>query len=152
MATGVLSAPTIVPPASVKPFANELFGVMARTVVGDQRIGLLDPALLEGPLAEGVVDLRDRQRGAHDIGRLLGDDRGGGVHHHHQLLGLRGDVGSAERLGRQGEAGEDVDLVADDQLLRQALGHVGRRAAGVLADDLDLLAGDLVAMLLRCRA
>ena len=58
-----------------------------------------------------------------------------------------GDVGGAERLGRQREAGEDVDAVAHDELLREALGDVGVRAAGVLADDLDLLAGDLVAVL-----
>ena len=55
---------------------------------------------------------------------------------------------AAERVRRQREAGEDVDLVAHDQFLRQALGDVGVRAAGVLADDFDLLAGDGVAMLL----
>ena len=39
-------------------------------------------------------------------------------------------------------------LVAHDQLLRQPLGNVRRRAADVRADDLDLLAGDGVAVLL----
>ena len=66
----------------------------------------------------------------------------------HELLGFVGDAGGAERFGRQREAGEDVDLVAHDQFLRQALGDVRIRAAGVLADDLDLLAGDGVAVLL----
>ncbi len=37
------------------------------------------------------------------------------------------------------------------ELLRQALGDVGRDAAGVLADDLDLLAGDGVAVLLHIK-
>ena len=55
---------------------------------------------------------------------------------------------AASAFGVSDEAGEDVDLVAHDQLLRQALGDVGRDAAGVLADDLDLLAGDGVAVLL----
>jgi hypothetical protein len=123
-------------------------GVVAGTVVGDQRIGLLDPALLEGPLAEGVVELRDGHRRAHDIGRLLGDDRGGGVHHHHQLLGLVGDRGGAERLGREREARQDIHVVAHHQFLGEALGHVGGRPAGILADELDLAARDLVAILL----
>ena len=38
--------------------------------------------------------------------------------------------------------------VAHDQLLRQPLGDVGRRAADIAADDLDLLAGNGVAVLL----
>ena len=53
-----------------------------------------------------------------------------------------------ERVRGQREAREDVDLVAHDQFLREALGDVRRDAAGVLADDLDLLAGDGVAVLL----
>ncbi len=57
------------------------------------------------------------------------------------------DVGRPEGFRRQGETGEDVDAVAHDQFLRQALGDVRGRAAGVLLDDLDLLAGDFVAML-----
>ncbi len=55
---------------------------------------------------------------------------------------------AASAFGRQIKAREDVDLVADDRLLRQALGDVRRDAAIVLADQLDLLAGDLVAVLL----
>ena len=55
---------------------------------------------------------------------------------------------AASAFGVSIEAGEDVDLVAHDQLLRQALGDVRRDAAGVLADELDLLAGDRVAVLL----
>ena len=38
--------------------------------------------------------------------------------------------------------------VAHDQLLREALGDVGRRAADIAADDLDFFAGDGVAVLL----
>ena len=61
------------------------------------------------------------------------------------------------RLGRQrrrgkrrrgnAEAGDEIDLVVDDQFLREALGVVGNRAV-ILQDDLDLLAGDGVALLL----
>ncbi len=54
----------------------------------------------------------------------------------------------AERFRGQCEAGEDVDAIAHDQFLRQALGDVAARTAGVLADDFDLLAGDAVAVLL----
>ena len=55
---------------------------------------------------------------------------------------------AASAFGVSDEAGEDVDLVADDQFLREPLGDVGRDAAGILADDLDLLAADRVAVLL----
>ena len=55
---------------------------------------------------------------------------------------------TASAFGVRTKPAEDVDLVARDQLLRQALGDVGRDAAGILADDLDLLAGDGVAVLL----
>jgi hypothetical protein len=41
---------------------------------------------------------------------------------------------------------KDFDLVVDDQFLRDALGIVGNRGV-VLEDELDLLAGDGVAVL-----
>ncbi len=121
-------------------------GIDARTIVGHQRIGLAD-ALLIGPGAEGIIELRDGDAGAHDIGRLLGHDRGRRIHHHHQLLRFGGDFSRAERLGRQGKTGNDVDIVAHHQLLRQAPRHVGGRAARIALDDLDGLAGHFIAML-----
>ena len=39
-------------------------------------------------------------------------------------------------------------MIAHDRFLRQTLGDVGRDAAGILADELDLLARDHVAVLL----
>src|SRR5213078_3534250 len=63
-------------------------------------------------------------------------------------LALGGDRGRRERLGREAESDEEVDVVARDQLLRESLGDLGRRAGGVAAQDLDLLAGDGIAMLL----
>src|SRR5262249_723097 len=71
-----------------------------------------------------------------------------GVHDHHELLRLRRDVGGGERVGGEQESGQDIDAVAHDQLLREALGDVGGRAADIAADDLDLFAGDGVAVLL----
>ena len=56
-----------------------------------------------------------------------------------------GAVASAS--GVRPKPGEDRDLVVDDQLLRQPLGDVGH-AGVVLDDELDLLAGDRVAVLL----
>ena len=64
------------------------------------------------------------------------------------FLASRGDVGDRERVRRQREAGENVGVVAHDELLRQPFGEVRRHAAGVLADEFDLLAGDRVAVLL----
>ena len=66
----------------------------------------------------------------------------------HELLGFGGHAGGRRALRRQREAGEDVDVVAHDEFLREPLGDVGARAAGILADDLDFLAGDGVAVLL----
>ena len=60
---------------------------------------------------------------------------------------LRGERRHGERGRRDAEAGDEIDLVVDDQFLRDALGVVGHRAV-VLEDDLDLLAGDGVAVLL----
>ena len=62
-------------------------------------------------------------------------------------LGLGRERRDRERGRRDAEAGDDADLVVDDQLLREALGVVGNRAV-ILDDDLDLLAGDGVAVLL----
>ena len=147
MATGKRTEPTIWPPPSLKPVWNQVSASMPGTVVGDHRVDLLD-AVLRRPDAERVVQLRRRRRGAGDVGRLGRDDRGRRVHDHHEFLGFGGDVGGGQRIRRQREAGEDVGVVAHDELLRQALGDVGRDAAGVLADELDLLAGDGVAVLL----
>ena len=131
----------------LEPADEAGLGIDARPVVGDHRVDGLD-ALFRRPVAEHLVDLRDRHRGACHVGRLRGDDRGGGIHHHHEFLRLGRDVGRRDRVRRQGEAGQEVDVVAHHQLLRQALGDLGGDAADILADDLDLLAGDGVAVLL----
>ena len=54
---------------------------------------------------------------------------------------------TASAAGVSAEAGDDVDLVVDDQFLREALGVV-RHAGVVLEDHFDLLAGDGRAVLL----
>ena len=123
------------------------FGVVAGAEVGDHGVGFLH-AVLRRPGAERLVELRRRHRGARHVGRLGRDDRGRGIHHDHELLRLGRHVAGRQRIRRQREARQDIDLVAHDQLLREALGHIRRDAADVLADHLDLLAGDGVAMLL----
>ena len=55
---------------------------------------------------------------------------------------------AASAFGVRTKPAEDVHLVAHHQLLRQALGDVGRDAAGVPADELELPARDGVALLL----
>ena len=54
---------------------------------------------------------------------------------------------AAKAFWRQREAGQEVDLVAHDELGGQTLGDVGRDAADVLAHELELLAGDRIAVL-----
>ena len=91
---------------------------------------------------------RHRDRRAREIGRLCGDDRGCRVHHHHELLRLRRYFRRGQCVGCQREAGEDVGAVTHDQLLRQPFGDLRGDAADILADHLDLLAGDRVTVLL----
>ena len=55
-------------------------------------------------------------------------------------------------FGRQQPAGENVDLVANDEFFAPAvLATGGFDATDILADDLDLLAGDGVAVLLHIK-
>ena len=123
------------------------FGIVAGTVVGHHSVALLDAALGRPP-SERVHDLRQGDRRADHVGRLGDNDRRGRVHHHHEFFRLLRDGGGSDRIRRQHPAGQDVHLVANDEFLRQPLGKVGRNAANVLADDLDLLAGNGVAVLL----
>ena len=61
------------------------------------------------------------------------------------------NAASRNRVRGEHEAGQDVDLVAHHEFLGQPLGDRRRDAADVLADDLDLLAGDGVAVLLHVK-
>ena len=148
MATGVRSDPDDLAAGCSEGRFKGLCRVVAGPVVGNQRVRFLD-AMFRCPFAERAIDLRGSERGAHDVGRFFSDYRRGGIHHYHQLLGFFGDVRGPKCFGREREPGQDIDFVSNDQLLRQALGNVGRGSASVLADDLDLFARDLVAMLLQ---
>src|SRR5215203_1728047 len=80
---------------------ESLFGIVARAEIGHHRIDLLD-AILCRPHPERFRSLRQRDRGAHRIGRLGRDDRGPGIHDHHQFLRRGRDIGG-ERIRRQYE-------------------------------------------------
>jgi hypothetical protein len=122
------------------------FGIEAGSVVGHQGEDLFD-SVLKSPGAEHFAVLRQGQRRAHDVGGFQGDDRSRRIHHHGQLLGFGGKLGNRQSFRRDHKAGENVDMVVDEQLLRQTLGLI-RRAGRVLADQFDLLAGDHIAVLL----
>ena len=126
------------------------FGIMTRAIVRHHRVGLLDAALGR-PGPERFRNHRKRQRDADAILGFGSDDRGRGIHDHHHLLRFFGDIACRERVRRQHEARQDVDLVADDEFLRQTLGDVRRDATDILADDFDLLARDRVAVLLHVK-
>ena len=96
--------------------------------------------------AIGTRRLRQREARARDVGRLLGDDRGAGRGDDLRHLGFGRERRDRERRRRDAEAGEEVHLVVDDQVLRDALGVVGNGAV-ILDDEFDLLAGDGVAVL-----
>src|SRR5690606_8983212 len=81
--------------------------------------------------------------------RLGGDRRGGGVHHHGGHLGLGGDRAHGVGVGAEVQAGQEVDLVAHDQLLGVAARLVGRGPARVALDDLHVPPGDLAAVFLQ---
>ena len=147
LTTGVRSWPMISPPAALKALLESGAGADARTVIGHHRVDLLD-ALVGDPFAEVGVDLAGRGRGADHVGRLGDDHRRRRVHDDHELLGFGRNIAHRECVRRQKRAGQDVDLVTHDEFLGEALGDVGRDAADILADDLDLLAGDHVAVFL----
>src|SRR5206468_2183439 len=135
-------------PARILEAALEaLLGVMARTVVRYHRVDLLD-AVLARPRAERFGQLRHGRRRAHHVRRFRRDDGRRRVHDHHELLRFRGHVGGGKGVGRQDESGQDVHLIPHDQLLSQAFGDVRGDATRVLANDLDLLAGHGIAVLL----
>jgi len=95
-------------------------------------------------------DCARMKAGAHEIGRGGGADGGARDHHHGRDLGL-GHQRAVGEHGRRDPAAEHLHLVVDDHLLDQAAGVVGH--AGVVAQDqLDLLAGDHVAVLLEVEA
>ncbi len=133
------------PARLLERFAECLLRVEPRTVIGHHRIHLLDP--VPGcPDRHRLRHLRQRHRHPHDIRRAGGDDRSRRVHDHHRLLGFGGDRRHGQGVRRQAEADQDVDVVAGDQLLRQALGNVRRGPGRILLHDLDLLAGDRIAI------
>jgi len=59
--------------------------------------------------------------------------------------------GYRKRIRCQREAYQEVNVVTRDELLRQALGDVRCRTGRVFLHDLDLLAGDRIAVLLHIR-
>ena len=132
--------------AALRERVGEPFlGVDPGTVVGDDGDHFLDP-VLQRPVGHGRGRLRQRERGAQDIRRLLGDhrSRSGGDDLGNLRLGRDGRCG--EREGGQAEAHEHARVIVADQLFGESLGHVG--CAGVILDhEVNLLASDGVAVL-----
>ena len=130
--------------ALLEHVAEPFLGVVAGAVVGDQRHDLVD-VVLQTPLRHRRRRLRQRERSAHDVGRLLGDHRRrrGGDDLRHFRFGR--DRRDGERQRGEAEAHQRLGVVVGDEVLGEALGHVGR--AGIVLDlEDDLLAGDRVAM------
>ena len=123
-----------------------VLGVDARGIVRHHGDDFLD-AVLGRPLRHRHRRLRQREAGARDVRRRLGDR--GGARGHHQLdrLRLGRERRRRHRRRRHAEARDDVHLVIDEELLGEPLGVVGNGAV-VLEQNLDLLAGDRRTMLL----
>jgi len=64
-----------------------------------------------------------------------------------RFLHARGDRADRHPVGRVRDAHQEIDPVADDQFLREALGGIGGQAAVVAFNDLDFAAGDRIAVL-----
>ena len=126
--------------------ADEGFlGIDARRIVRDHRHHFFDP-VVRRPIRHRHGRLRQREAGARDVGGFFGDDGRAGRGDDLGGLRLRRQRRDRERGRRDAKAGQEIHLVVDDQFLSDALGIVGNR--GVVAnDELDLLAGDHVAML-----
>ena len=80
----------------------------------------------------------ERERDARDIRRFRRDRGRGGVHHDQGDLGLGHQRGDRHRVGRVDDAGEELYVVASDQLLCQSLRHVRLRSGVVALDQLYL--------------
>ena len=141
-----MTSSTISPPPADEMLLEEIQRIIAGRVVRGQGGDFLD-AVLDRPIGDDGGGLRQREAGAHDVGRAFGNDRGAGRHHDLGYLALRGQRRRCQRGRRHAKSGDDVDLVVDDQFLRQPLGIVGKCRI-VLQDHFDLLAGDGVAVLL----
>ena len=128
------------PPLSWNWLLKNFSASMPGAVVGDEGDDLLD-AVLGRPVGDRHRRLRQREAGADDVGRGRGDRRRGRRGHDHRRLALGRDRRGRQGRRRDAEAGEHVDLVVDDQLLRDPPRRVGN-AAVVLEDHLDLAAGD----------
>ena len=123
---------------------EDLAGFGAGRPVGQDRDRFL-AAVLDRPVGDDAGLLAERETRAHVIGRAFGDDGCARHHHHGRHLGFGRN--RRHRHGARRQAGaEEIDLVVDDQFLGQPLGIVGN-AAVVPDDQLDLLAGDGVAVL-----
>src|SRR6185437_12883900 len=119
---------------------------MTRDVVGDDNVAILD-AVRRRPLAQFGLERLERRGDAHEIGRGVGDRHGGSVHHHGRRFRL-GDQRRDRKGGRaEIDAGDEIDLVAGNQLLCELFGALGIGARLIALQNLDLLARDMVAML-----
>ena len=76
------------------------------------------------------------RREARDPGR-------GGVQDQGRHLGLVDQRRARDDVGRVDEAGEQVDVLAHDQLLHRGLGDIAARGLGVALDQLDLVLAEL---------
>ena len=117
-----------------------------RGEIGDREIDRL-AAVLRRPCAERRAELLLGEGYPHEIGRAPGQAGAGGVHQHGRDLGLGDERRDGDRVGGEAEAGEEIDLVALNQLLRVALGDFRLRAAIVAGQQHDLAPGDRVAVL-----
>ena len=81
--------------------------------------------------------------------RQVRDPGGGGIHDQGRHLGLLDQRRARDDVGRVDEAGQQVDVLAHDQLLDRDLGGIAARVLGVTLDQLDrVLAEPGVALLL----
>jgi len=136
----------------------------------DEVLGHAVAVLVVGPRdgvpLEGLLGQQDGGRAAFDEGvrgrakdvpvpLVLGQRRGLGDRDEEQRLVLLGDLGDGERHATVNDAGQEVDLLLEDEIARLANAHVGLGL--IVADDelelppedparrIDLLDGHLVA-------
>ncbi len=97
-------------------------GIDARAVVSYQSHYFLD-VVLHRPGCHRRRNLRQGHREANNVVGFGGDGRGSRVHDDHRLFRLLCDRSDGQRFRRQAKAGQEINLVAHYQFLRQALGY-----------------------------
>ena len=136
------------PPAPLKPCDERVFRVEARRVVAHDRGHARQP-VGRGPLAQVITVLPGGEGDAHEEWRQARRACRAARHHHVRDAGFGRQRRNRADVGRPLPTCQDLHALANDQLARQPLRDIGRRAGFVALDQLKLDALGKIALVKR---